>query len=113
LFEELKAPNSHTPDVIRRIEAGEDPRYAFHGSLAIRAPSSEHHRVLPLNASEQKTYATMRANLVILHFNLLILNRLRELSRDYARARQEDIDSLTVQEQWRTPANIVQKLQND
>ncbi len=113
LFQELEVPNSQDPNAIRLIEAGEDPRYAFHGSLAARAPSSESHRVLPRDASELKTYAAMRASLAKLHFNLLILNRLRELSRDYARARQKDVDSLNIQEQWRTPANIVQQLQTD
>ncbi len=106
LLAELAVPGSRTPADLAAVER--DVHNGFAGSLCCRAPDPGGNRPVQRHAEVRRSFALLERELGQLHFNLLLLNRLRDLARSYLhRWRPEAAGRLML------PSTLVGLMQQD
>lgn len=104
----LSTPSTLEIARIEALESGRAAETSFYGRLSLRAPSTGGKRPLRVNASPHTTYREMIRELNELHFSLLIFNRLRELTRSFLLAGDQNIDESSLFQKTRTPSKIAE-----
>ena len=87
-------------------------QHPFHGSLPLRAPPVGEMRPVPHKDPARVSFDDLERELAHLHFSLLTLNRLRELSISWLR-HQENLDRVSALPQCRTPLQILRRMRDD
>lgn len=116
LLRELEGPGSTTAEEVERIERGQDPRHDFTGRFSIRAPAGGDWRPVKAEHRVRRDFAEMEQQLADLHFNLMMLNRVREMARSYLKASwkpEPDENASDIDERVARPSQIVQRLRDD
>jgi hypothetical protein len=107
----IDTPASVDAEDVELIESGRHSNHQFQGVLPTRAPAAGQQRALPVNAPEHTEYERQSGVLTRFHFSLLMLNRLREMTKDYLRA--QGIEEAELVEMTRMPSQFVNRLQVD
>ncbi len=110
LLAELATPGSAETAAVEAIEEGLDPRYRFEGRLTVRAPSGGQ-RPVRAGSRVRRDFQAMEEQLAELHFNLMLLYRVRELARGYLRAR--GYDEGMIPSTVARPSQLIRRLQDD
>lgn len=98
---------------LEHLEREQHPYHRFKGSVAIRSPDLSGKRRLPLNAPARESYARADRELVQLHFSLLMLNRIREATKDYLRSTRDIDDEAALAELVRLPSQNAERMKAD
>lgn len=110
LLSELEQEGSVDVGQAETIERGVHHRYRFEGSLSARAPSGGEWRPVRSDSRVRRDFQAMEDGLVELHFNLMLLHRLRELTRSYLRA--NDYDESAAESLSRKPSQMIKRLKD-
>jgi hypothetical protein len=110
LLAELAEPGSVDIGSVEAIEQGKDPRHEFTGRFTARAPSGGARPVLA-DSRERRDYQAMEDQLAELHFNLMLLHRVRELTRSYLAA--QGFDSAAAEQLSARLSQVILRMQDD
>lgn len=111
LLQELADPGSVSAQAVERIERGQDDAHSFFARLQVQAPEGATRRRMSMDMPACKSFADMKKRLAALHFQLILLNRLRHVLETFLVHAGHDPDSATAQS--RRPSQMVQRMQED
>lgn len=111
LFHELGHPGSVSVEEAQRIEQGTHPVHRFEYSLLTRVPSPRDQRPVRKDSPEVLSFDQLAEALTHLHFNLMLLHRVRELAEAFLRS--QDYDPKSCFELVQRPSQIIERLQRD
>ncbi|MCB9662368.1 MAG: DNA phosphorothioation-dependent restriction protein DptG [Sandaracinaceae bacterium] len=112
ILQELASPGSVSVADVARMEQGDHFKYRFEGSLWAQAPAGGVWRSVGSKSRPYQAYRDAELELVKLHYTLLLLNRIRELARDYL-MNADRYDSSSAENVTRLPSEVVRRIHED
>lgn len=109
LLQELADPDSVSADAVERIERGDDPEHSFFAKLEVQAPEGASRRRMSADMPACQSFEDLRRRRAMLHFNLILLNRLRDVVKTFlVHAKHEDEMATALS---RRPSQVVRHMQ--
>lgn len=112
LEREAEAPDSGDLDAAVAIERGEHPRHAFEGSILTQAPTGAEWRPMKSDSPALHAYKRVGRALNELHFSLMVLNRVRDVSAAWL-IQKRHYEADAAYDAGRRPSDIMRKLRQD
>jgi hypothetical protein len=111
LLAEMAQPGAEQPDWVGRIERGEDSEHSFFASLLAQMPEGATRRRMAAASPVLGSFRTLGQRLATLQFNLLLLNRVRDVVKSFLV--HHGYDGETAVQLSRRPSQIIQRMQDD